>query len=117
MKTETYKKVFIKSERDLPKVPTTIYLHVKSSTDLRKAWSAHQNISVIMKECDWYLLPVKSVPVKEKTEDELDLMQYVTNLLYAAYIHESDSTKFDKWVEEKTNELSEYYANQFKVTR
>jgi hypothetical protein len=42
-----------------------------------------------------------------------DLKQYVTNLLYYAFSFNGPTKvtdEFDKWVEEKTNELEEYYS-------
>jgi hypothetical protein len=47
---------------------------------------------------------------KVKSESELDLMQYVTNLLYTACTFRIDVTEseFDKWVEEHVELLTEY---------
>jgi hypothetical protein len=51
---------------------------------------------------------------KEKEErkgaEEIDLIQYVTNLLYAARI-EMAKPNFDKWVEEQTENLGHYFAS------
>lgn len=46
----------------------------------------------------------------EKSAEELDLLQYVTNLLYAAAHKDQslNSTQFDKWVEEQIRLLNEY---------
>jgi hypothetical protein len=55
---------------------------------------------------------------EEKNEDELDLMQYVTNLLYAAPNIGPTMSKmqYDDWVDEQTSVLKEYY-NQFASQR
>lgn len=68
-------------------------------------------------------------PSDGKSEDELDLIQYVTNLLYDALekgfklrhyaniggdsIRNADTSEFDQWVEIQTENLKAYY-NQFK---
>lgn len=54
--------------------------------------------------------PVIEPKEEGKGAEKLDLIQYVTNLLYAVYTMEG-SLDFDKWVEERTNELSQYYAS------
>jgi cytochrome c553 len=48
---------------------------------------------------------------KEYTEDELDLMQYITNMLYHVRQNSSsmDSPHFEKWVEDSIKDISEYY--------
>lgn len=56
-----------------------------------------------------------SEPIPEaKSAEEIDLIQYVTNLLYYAHVEAMDmhSIDFDKWVDENTTNLKEY-ASQF----
>lgn len=45
-----------------------------------------------------------------------DLKQYMTNLLYYAHdnLNDARGQEFDKWVEEKINEIDEYFASQFR---
>ena len=49
---------------------------------------------------------------EEMTEDEMDLIQYVTNLLYFARNETSEfaNIEFDRWVEDQTTNLREYAA-------
>jgi hypothetical protein len=49
-------------------------------------------------------------PTEIKTADINDLIQYVTNLLYAAFDHKINPSEFDGWVDEKTGELKDYYS-------
>jgi len=63
----------------------------------------------------------KSLEPKEvqPSEEVEDLKQHITNLLYYAHVEAMSmhSIDFDKWVEEQTNNLSEFYASQLpKVT-
>jgi hypothetical protein len=50
----------------------------------------------------------------EMTEDEMDLIQYVTNLLY--YVRNEgkgmNDRFFEKWVEESINDLKAYYNRE-----
>lgn len=46
-----------------------------------------------------------------------DLKQYVTNLLYYSYAFNEENKKvesfeFDKWVEERVNEIDEYFKSE-----
>ena len=54
---------------------------------------------------------LQSQAEQEMTEDEIDLIQYVTNLLYAAH-KSNDSLDFDKWVELQTENIREYYSKR-----
>ena len=64
---------------------------------------------------------------KELTEDEMDLMQYVTNLLYDAFtqgikvripagigggVRNVDSAEFDKWLEEQMTNIEEFLKSK-----
>ena len=53
---------------------------------------------------------------KPMSEDEMDLIQYVTNLLYYA-VKQMPTQKFDEWVELEMENLRSYYAKQLKDRR
>lgn len=114
MTPKTFTQVFIKSEADLPKEEGDYFVHEKNTPD----WDTdnyhfdkeiEDEYHSWLNNIDWYFQPL---PDKSKTAEELDLIQYVTNLLYAAAHKDQslDSKQFDKWVEEKTGELNEYFA-------
>lgn len=140
---ELFKKVYIKSESDLPKKSDWFFTdkgmqHFFSNAD--KKWS--DNVKI-----DWYLQPIQPKEVQsfcacgtkdneldvngecitcgkklnpkkvQPSEGMRDLMQYVTNLLYRAREDESASIEdFDLWVESQTQLLSEYASQLPKVT-
>ena len=56
------------------------------------------------------------VAQREMTEDEMDLIQYVINLLYGVYDDGFNVTKpdFDKWVESQMENLKDYAKEFFK---
>ena len=47
----------------------------------------------------------------EEVSDENDFVQYVTNLLYAAFKSVDTDKEFDKWVEKEMENMSEFYAS------
>jgi hypothetical protein len=132
-----YEQIFIKSEADLPKDGT--YIAHSKIYDKVGSWEMrnyeNNNFPDYCKmqwlhNLDWYLLPIAEgePDTRKKSESELDLMQYVTNLLYDALeqgfklrhftgigegFRNADTTEFDKWVEEQTELLAQYY--QFKL--
>ena len=57
---------------------------------------------------DLIKLAQSKAPDKEIIEEELDLMQYVTNLLYAAYRSCDTQSEFDEWVETNVELLKKY---------
>lgn len=124
---ETLKKVYIKSEADLPKIEGRYFVGVKNIEEPQDVFwwlsksDAQSQSEYWLNTFDWYLLPE---PV---SNGNADLVQYVTNLLYAAYDGGKESLgyyslddsernkwvaekmlKFDQWVEEQTGLLSEF---------
>lgn len=72
MKEETYRKVFIKTEADLPKERTILIAHFKHSerwTDLIY-FNTSDDDEYWLSEIDWYLQPVTA---KTDQDDEIDL--------------------------------------------
>jgi len=115
MKNEMYKKVFINGVSDLPKESGWFIVHFKEENELGQFHYEIDKSTTIIEDhdywldsIDWYLQPLPSSDNVKSAELD-DLKQYVTNLLYAASI-KTDFPDFNKWVEEKTNELEEYYS-------
>jgi hypothetical protein len=101
-----YDQIIIKSKADWPKVKGTYFCN-RSGFDTVMELDPDLPEKSYMREIRWYLQPVK---VEEKTADELDLIQYVTNLLYFAHTDGNMSNaEFDEWVEEQTNNLDQYF--------
>lgn len=133
---ELYKKIYIKSEADLPKEEDVYYVHIKPDNKI-KEWFFHIETDhrEWLKYIDWYLQPVeaeaekdlqksKLIEVMEADErdglykaevsDENDFVQYVTNLLYSAYDdgkQHISSDVFDEWIEKEMENMSEFYAS------
>jgi hypothetical protein len=55
--------------------------------------------------------------IGELLEEILTLQQYITNLLYAGRNEESrvSDEEFDKWAEDKSAEIGEYYKQRFGI--
>jgi hypothetical protein len=114
-------KIMITSESDLPKEDGEYIVHSKSFGWIGLAvWKNFENENypeynqyLWLLNYDWYLLPV--LPSAIPTDD---LLQYVTNLLYAAFDFNrirSDKTlsknyEFDKWVEEQIGLLKDFQS-------
>ena len=121
MERELYQKIYIRSESDLPKEEGKYFVGLKLNGEhidvywwLNNVDKQFQN-EYWLNTFDWYLRPLprpERKTAEEMTEDEMDLIQYVTNLLYFARNETSEfaNIEFDRWVEDQTTNLREYAA-------
>jgi hypothetical protein len=107
MKTELFKKVYIKSESDLPKEDGAYFCHYKqygeNSTHFTKTNLAR--VYTRETEIDWYLLPIQE-PVMPTDELKNELIKFVAWIIK----DEETPTDPDIWISADT--VDDYLKSQ-----
>lgn len=107
----TYRKVFIKTKVDLPPDGHYFVRYNDGSCADCLDFVKNKYENLWMHDVKWYLIEQpEEEQSKEYSEETLDMMQYVTNLLYAA--HEWGGHNFDEWVESEIKNIDEFMKKE-----
>jgi hypothetical protein len=128
MKTELYKKVWIKSEADLPKEEGEYFCGEGSGLHYKHFSTTNfNNEEFWLKHIDWYLQPIEQIeqpePSVQLTDEEIEKQitiickDLIKQEYYTAWVHEEAHTRsriigFD----EVAKSISKWYRDQIKVS-